>query len=85
MTEYSEIIGSIAATLTTLCFVPQVIKVVKEKNTSSISLSMYVAFSAGVFLWLIYGIMIDKAPIIIANIVTLTFSLIIVFMKIKHK
>lgn len=79
-----DVFGSIAATLTTLCFVPQALKVVREKDTSGISLIMYMMFTVGVVFWLIYGIMLDRWPMIIANIITLVLALTILAMKLRH-
>jgi MtN3 and saliva related transmembrane protein len=79
------LIGSVAAICTTISFVPQVIKIYKTKETRDLSLLMYAVFSLGVFLWLCYGIMIKSMPIMIANLVTLTFSLFILIMKVKYK
>ncbi|GAA0732005.1 SemiSWEET transporter [Clostridium oceanicum] len=80
-----EYIGFIAATLTTASFLPQSIKVIKEKDTKSISLAMYGMFTAGVFLWLLYGIAVVDKPIIIANFITFIFAFSILVMKIKYK
>ena len=80
----TEIIGYVAATLTTSAFLPQALKVIKTKNTEGISLWMYIIFSAGVFFWLIYGITQQVYPIIYANAITLVFALIILFFKIKE-
>jgi len=80
-----EIIGYLAAFFTTISFIPQVIKVVKEKQTRNISLQMYLIFSLGITFWLIYGILINSLPIILANSLTLTFSIIILSYKIKYK
>ncbi len=55
---YIEIAGYLAATLTTISFVPQALQVIKTKDTHSISLSMYIIFVSGVFLWLVYGLLI---------------------------
>ncbi|MCL4106739.1 UNVERIFIED_CONTAM: hypothetical protein GTU68_048183 [Idotea baltica] len=79
------VIGTIAAVITTIAFLPQVIKIYKSKNTSDISLSMYLLFTSGVLLWLIYGIMIKDTPIIIANGVTLVMACAILAMKLKYK
>lgn len=78
-----EIIGLIAATLTTLSFLPQTIKIIQTKNTQSISLVMYLAFTSGVLSWLVYGILIISWPIILANAVTLCLAGTILFLKIK--
>lgn len=79
------ILGLIAATLTTISFLPQVIKIIKTKNTTDISLVMYCLLTTGVLLWLIYGYLIQDWPVMIANFITLVFSSVILFMKIKNK
>jgi len=79
-----DIIGMLAGTLTTISFIPQVIKVLRTKNTKDLSLMMYVIIFIGVLLWLIYGIAIDRYPMIIANAITIIFVSIILFMKNKH-
>ncbi len=78
-----DLIGFVAAFLTTASFIPQVIHTLKTKDTSGISLLMYSMFVAGVFLWLIYGILIKNNVIISANIVTLILSGTVLAMKIK--
>lgn len=80
-----ETLGLVAALLTTASFIPQAIKVIKTKHTQDLSLSMYSMFFVGVFLWLIYGIMLNSTPIILANLITLVFSGIILFLKLKYK
>jgi len=75
------IIGSAAALFTTVSFIPQAIKVIRTRDTRSISLGMYAIFSGGVALWLVYGIMKRDMPIIIANAVTLVFALTILWYK----
>lgn len=83
--NYFEIIGFLAAILTTVAFFPQVVKVYKTKETKSISLSMYIVFTLGILLWLIYGVYLYSLPMIFANAITLFSSIYILFMKIKHK
>lgn len=78
-------VGLVAAVLTTLSFLPQAIKTVKEKDTSGISLGMYSMFTLGVFLWAIYGVAMKDLPVAGANIVTLIFAGVILAMKIKYK
>lgn len=80
-----ELVGYVAATLTTTAFFPQVIKTYKSKDTKSISLSMYAVLTLGIILWLIYGLYLNSYPIILANAVTLIAVLYIIIMKIKHK
>jgi MtN3 and saliva related transmembrane protein len=83
--EIYTLIGLAAATCTTLAFLPQAIKVIKTKQTKDLSLVMYSIFTLGVFLWLMYGILVRDAPLIIANIITLILAAIILTMKIKYK
>ena len=78
-------IGTIAAILTTISFLPQAYQVIKAKDTSSISLGMYVAFVLGVFLWIIHGINIRDYNLIGANAITFVFASIILTYKIKYK
>lgn len=80
-----KILGFLAALFTTSAFIPQAIKTIKTKNTKDLSLVMYLIFSLGVFLWLIYGIKINDLPVIIANGTTLVFAIIILVYKIKYK
>ena len=78
-----DIVASIAAVCTTIAFLPQVLLVLKSKNTDSISFVMYSVFITGVILWLVFGIMTLQWPIIIANIITFIFAFIIWFSKLK--
>ena len=83
-----QIVGIIAATLTTLAFVPQAYYSFKTRDLSGISLPMYSTFTLGVAFWLIYGLLRHDWPIIIANIVTICLSSVILMLKImqlKHK
>ena len=77
-------IGLVAGTLTTISFLPQVVQTIKTRHTKDISLTMYIAFTLGILMWLIYGIMLDSPPIYLANGVTLIFAAIILFLKLKH-
>jgi MtN3 and saliva related transmembrane protein len=77
-----EIIGYIAASLTTVSFLPQAIQTIKTRNTQGISLLMYALFTVGVGFWLTYGILINNKTIIIANIITLTLAMIVLLVKI---
>lgn len=82
--NFSFYLGIIAAVLTTAAFVPQVVKAHKTKRTSDLSLIMYITFSLGVFLWIIYGFIISSFPVIIANAAILILSLYVLILKIKH-
>ena len=74
-------IGSVAAILTTASFLPQAWHTFRTRDVSGISLSMYSLFTAGVALWLVYGILMEAWPIIIANIITTSLALMILMMK----
>lgn len=78
-----EIIGTMAATLTTISFVPQAIKIIRSKHTADISLSMYIILNLGISCWLAYGIMLDNFPMMLANGITLPLTLSILYIKIK--
>lgn len=79
------ILGLVAATLTTVAFLPQMIKTWRAKSAKDVSLGMLITFCIGVFLWLIYGIYLQALPIILANLLTLIFNLIILGLKIKYR
>lgn len=79
----ATLIGGIGATLTTICFIPQVVKVLRERDTRAISLPMYVLFTIGICFWLTYGLMIESWPIILSNSVTICLSSAILIMKIR--
>lgn len=81
----TEIIGIVAAVLTTSAFVPQVIKTWKSKDVEGLSLTMYSVFFLGIVLWLVYGILIESIPVILANVVTAILAFILVFFKLKYK
>lgn len=80
-----EIIGLIAAILTTSAFVPQVIKTWKTKDVEGLSLTMYSVFFVGIVLWLVYGILIESLSVILANVITAILALILVYFKIRFK
>lgn len=82
--ETIDIFGFIAALLTTSAFLPQVIKTLREKDTKSLSLPMYIILTAGLLLWLTYGILIKDWALIIANSITGLLALIILIAKIKY-
>jgi MtN3 and saliva related transmembrane protein len=64
-------LGYLAASLTTLSFIPQAIKTLRSGDTRSISLRMYVLFTAGIALWGVYGLLTGDGPLIVANAITL--------------
>jgi MtN3 and saliva related transmembrane protein len=78
------LVSAVAATLTTVAFVPQAIHIIRFKETRAISLQMYVVFASGVALWLIFGVMIWNWPIMAANAITLALALTIMRMKLRY-
>ena len=80
-----EIIGLVAATCTTVAYVPQVYKAWKYKSTQDISLTMYLVLLCGLVLWLIYGIHIQSLAIILANTITGVLVILMLFLKFRHK
>ncbi len=83
--QLSEMVGYAAAFLTTSSFVPQVVHTFKTKDVRGISLSMYSAFVVGITLWLVYGVLLNAWPIVIANAVTLALAVAILTMKLKYR
>ena len=80
----ADLIGLIAGVLTTVAFVPQLLKIYASKSGKDVSARMFVMFSIGVALWLVYGILIRSAPVIIANLVTLLLSIAIMGLKVYY-
>jgi len=79
-----EWLGYVAAVLTTASFIPQAIKTIRSRDTSGISLAMYVIFFVGVAFWLAYGIAVDSGPMILANTVTLGLAGTVLALKIRY-
>jgi MtN3 and saliva related transmembrane protein len=77
--------GYIAGTLTTLSFVPQVLRTWKLRETKDFSLAMLLLFAAGMLLWTAYGVWITSFPIIAANVITFGLVLFLLGMKIKYR
>jgi MtN3 and saliva related transmembrane protein len=82
--QLTEAIGVAGATLTTLCWVPQALKIVRERDTRAISLPGTMLCVLGVVLWLIYGLAIVDGPLIGSSIVTFAMTAIILVLKIRH-
>ena len=77
--------GYLGGTLTTVSFLPQVVKTLRTRDTRSISLGMYLLFTAGVFFWLVYGIRLGALPMILANGITLLLSFVLLVAKWRWK
>jgi MtN3 and saliva related transmembrane protein len=83
--ESVTFIGLLAATLTTVAFVPQVVRAWRTRSTRDVSLPMFLVLALGITLWLVYGAMINDLPLIAANLVTLILVLMILFFKLRYK
>ena len=81
----SDLIGYLAAILTTCSFVPQAWLTFRTRDVSGISLGMYSVFTTGVALWLVYGLLLGAWPIVAANAVTLALALAILVMKLRFR
>ena len=78
-----DVIGYAAATMTTISFLPQLIRVVRLRSAREISLLMFLVFSAGTFSWMVYGLLTHSMPVVAANAVTFLLSVSILFLKLK--
>jgi MtN3 and saliva related transmembrane protein len=79
------ITGYLAGTLTTISFVPQVLRTWKLRETKDFSLAMLLLFAAGMLLWTAYGIWINSVPIIAANVITFGLVLFLLGMKMRYR
>jgi len=82
--DWITILGLIAATCTTISFLPQALKAIRTKQTKDLSLPMWILSVIGVSLWLIYGALIRDIPLISANLITLIFGAIVLALKIRY-
>lgn len=85
MNSLHDLVGYAAATLTTLAFIPQTLHSWRSRDLSGVSLGMYSLFTCGVALWLLYGVVLESWPIIIANAITLALAGSVLFLKLRHK
>jgi MtN3 and saliva related transmembrane protein len=79
-----DFIGYIAATCTTVAFLPQLVRVVRLRSAREISLGMFCVFSMGTALWLTYGLLSHSMPVVLANAVTFVLSLSILVLKLRY-
>jgi MtN3 and saliva related transmembrane protein len=79
-----EPIGALAAVLTTLCWVPQALKIVRERETRAISLPGTLLSAIGILLWLVYGLALADAPLIASSAATLAITAAILALKIRY-
>ena len=80
-----EIIGAVAATLTTFGFVPQIVKIYRTKSVEDVSLIMLVQYCIGLFLWMLYGIYLKNNILIISNLVSFSTLLVAVGLYLKYR
>lgn len=79
-----ELIGTIGAVLTTICWAPQAWRVIRYRNTHAISLLTNVALLIGQVCWLIYGLALNNWPLIVSNTISIMFTAVIVTMKVRY-
>ena len=79
------LVGYLAGTLTTIAFVPQVVKAWKLGETRDLSLAMLVLFGIGILLWTVYGLWVASMPIISANLITFVLVIVLLGLKIRYK
>jgi MtN3 and saliva related transmembrane protein len=79
-----NLVGGAAATLTTICWLPQALKILRTKDTAAISLLTHSVFAVGLAFWLCYGILLGSWPIIGSNVVTLALVIPIILLKLRH-
>ncbi|MGV8944305.1 SemiSWEET transporter [Thermomonas sp.] len=79
-----EWMGVVAAMCTTLSFVPQAVKTINTRDTSGISLWMYLVFTVGIGFWFGYGIVLGSWPMIVSNAITFLLSATILGLKVKY-
>src|SRR5258708_40324037 len=84
MAAWFEIVGSVAAACTTLCWLPQSVKIIREKRTEGISLITQSVFTLGTALWAAYGLLLNNRPVLYANGVTLIFPLTILILQSRY-
>lgn len=83
MPHWIELVGAVAAVITTLCWVPQALHILRTRETAGVSLPAYLAFATGIALWLVYGLALGSWPLIGANAVTLVLVSAIIGLKIR--
>ena len=79
-----EGVGGLAAVCTTFCWLPQAVKIIREKRTGGVSLLTQSVFTVGIALWAAYGLLLNNRPLLYANVVTLVFSLAILILKLRY-
>ncbi len=83
--DLDNLVGYVAAALTTVAFVPQALKSWQTRDLSGVSLPMYSLFTAGVAMWFVYGVMLGSWPIIIANAITIILASVVLTLKLMRR
>lgn len=83
MKNWVQALGAMAAFCTTICWVPQALKILRDKRTEGISLVTQSIFTFGVALWATYGVLLDNWPLLLANVTTLVLSVAILLLKVR--
>lgn len=83
--DYVTLVGLLAGTLTTIAFIPQLQQTWRTRSAQDVSLGMLITFVTGVFLWLVYGLMLGALPVILANVITLVLTLAILILKMRYR
>ena len=78
-----EWLGAVAATLTTVSFVPQALKAIRSRDTRGISLGMYAIFTTGIAFWFAYGVMLHSWPMVVSNAITVVLASVILLLKLR--
>jgi MtN3 and saliva related transmembrane protein len=79
-----DLIGNVGAVLTTVCWLPQAVKIIRDRDTRALSLWTNLGFTIGILLWLLYGMALPDWPLIWSSAVTLAFMLVIVGLKVRY-
>ena len=80
----TRLVGLGAAFCTTVAFLPQVVRAWRTRSTADLSLGMFLIFTMGIFLWLVYGLMLRDVPLIAANGTTFVLSATILYLKLRY-
>jgi MtN3 and saliva related transmembrane protein len=83
VTFETEIVGFMAGTLTTLCWAPQALKLIRSRDGRSISLITQATFVTGCVLWLTYGVLLGSVSIILFNVITIALNILIIVLKLR--
>ena len=83
--NFTTALGLFAGTLTTISFLPQLVKAWKSRSTHDISIGMFSLLAVGITLWIVYGVVSSDLPVVVANSVTLVFVGLILALKLRYR